>query len=173
MLHQRHHSGACVFDYLVKSLAFFRYFMTLPFETPRLTNVDQLAIETSILVKHFEVCDQTIHARPLNTDDYWILKAVFPNWETLDVFDLLHKYQFEAGVMCVWLGTRRDTLAMRSKAAVDDLILPVDEVKWQDVLVHIISIDFVSSENGCGLCPTPKPPNDTLTQLKNMKTVKV
>ena len=145
--------------------------MTLPFETPRLTNVDQLAIETSILVKQFEVCDQTIHARPLNTDDFWILKAVFPNWETLDVLDLLHKYQFEAGKMCIWLASRRDTLAMRSKDAVDDLVLTDDEIKWRDVLAHIISVEFVSNDSE--LCPTPKPPNDTLTQLKNMKTVKV
>ena len=137
----------------------------------RLANIDAPPIETSILTQEFTFGDLIIHARPLNTEDYWILKSVFPSWDTLDVLDLLQKFQFEAGKMCIWLGTRRGTLALRSKAAVDDLVLPEDEVKWQDVLVHIISIDFVSSENGSGLCPKIETPNDPLTQLKKMKVV--
>ena len=143
------------------------------FPQARLANIDHPAIETSLLTREFAIDDLIIHVRPLDTDDYWFLKAVFPNWETLEVLDLLQKFHFEAVKMCIWLGTRRSTLAMRSKAAVDDLVLPVDEVKWQDILVHIISIQFVSSENGTGLCPKIETPNDPLTQLKNMKTVKV
>ena len=137
------------------------------FENPHITNVDQPAIETSLLGKHFDVDGNPVFARPLNADDYWILKAVFPEWTTLETSDLLNDFGFDALLFCIWLGVRRDTLKMRSKASVDRMIQPFEYMSWNEVLSHIVKVPFVSSENSTWGSTKPE---DTLTKLKNMET---
>ena len=132
-----------------------------------LVNVDADPITTGNRMGTFRVGDKTIHARPLNAEDYWLLKAIFLEWTTLDLSDLLKETKNNAFNFIIWLGTRRDAITLRDKNAVNMIVCePYD--RWFEVFDHITSVAFVT-ENSSFFGETKKPEN-LLLQLKNMQT---
>ena len=67
-----------------------------------LVNVDADPITTANRMGTFRVGGKTIHARPLNVEDYWLLKANFVDWTTLELsdFSVVNTIVFER----MWLG---------------------------------------------------------------------
>ena len=130
-----------------------------------LVNVDADPITTANRMGTFRVGDKTIHARPLNSEDYWLLKAIFVDWTTLELIDLLKEGKNNAFNFIIWLGTRRDSITLRNFNVVNSIVCePYD--RWMQVLNHITDVVFVT-ENSAFFGKT-KEPEDLLLQLKNM-----
>ena len=132
-----------------------------------LVNVDADPISTANRMGTFLVGDKTIHARPLNAEDYWLLKSIFWDWTTLELIDLLKETKNNAFNFIIWLGTRRDSITLRDFNVVNSIVCEPYE-RWMQVLDHITSVAFVT-ENSSFFGETKKPEN-LLLQLKNMQT---
>ena len=130
-----------------------------------LVNVDADPITTGNRMGTFSVGDKTIHARPLNSEDYWLLKAIFVDWTTLELIDLLKEGKNNAFNFIIWLGTRRDSITLRNFNAVNILVCEPYE-RWSQVFDHITSVAFVTSDSA--FFGKTKEPEDLLLQLKNM-----
>lgn len=113
-----------------------------------IVNVDTAAINNGIWTQEFIVEGAQVWARPLNADDFWMLKALFPDWATLNVLDLFDEdcVKVEVFVWIVWLGVRRDTFRFRSKRNAENHISNKNLSEWKAVFEHIIDVEFVSSE---------------------------
>ena len=132
-----------------------------------LVNVDADPITTANRMGTFRVGDKTIHARPLNSEDYWLLKANFVDWTTLELSDLLKENKIKAFVFIVWLGTRRDSITLRNFNVVNSIVCEPYE-RWMQVLDHITSVAFVTDDSA--FFGKTKEPENLLLQLKNMQT---
>ena len=128
-------------------------------------NIDALPIDMSIRVKTFKVSGIDISARPLNAEDFWILKVIYPQWDTHNAFDLLDMYYDKAFVLLAWLGTRRDTLGMQDMSLMNSILCTETIPEWEPILMYILDVGFVRGKSGD--CP-PKQ-DDWQRQLKNMK----
>ena len=116
-------------------------------------NVDQNFIDMLTPVQTFEIMGTEIKAHPLTIADFGELKVIFKDWQSFEVADLYNTDPFEALSTIVWIGTRDNTPAMKSKAVVDKVINLQTLNKWVPVFSYISGVEVQTTNTDDELPP--------------------
>ena len=127
-------------------------------------NVDQNFIDMLTPVQTFEIMGTEIKAHPLTIADFGELKVIFKDWQSFEVADLYNTDPFEALSTIVWIGTRDNTPAMKSKAVVDKVINLQTLNKWVPVF------SYISGVRSKRLTPMTHPPPKPRQRRQHQKT---
>ena len=93
--------------------------------------------------KAFNIKGFEVHAHRLTIENFFELKSMFSDWQTLDHTDLLISHGLKAFSVMLWMGTREDTQTMQHLETVERVVTIQNQFVWFPVLAYIMSQKFV------------------------------
>ena len=89
-------------------------------------------------VQKFDVMGVEIKARPLNDDDFSMLKVNFPKWQTDDVIDLLSIEGTDAFLVCLSLAIGEHTPVKNIEMMVNQVVSSGTYDPLMPVIIYIL-----------------------------------